>query len=89
VESFFRQLLMLLLPFQLLSQMLCLAQLNTVLTQCGITRVAQGTNLINNEGFTLIEDIGVMSLIVLTVPEFITINKFIHGSEKIFRKEIH
>jgi hypothetical protein len=37
-----------------------LAQLNTVLTQCGITTAAEHTNLINNEGFTLIENIGVM-----------------------------
>jgi hypothetical protein len=37
-----------------------LAQLNTVLTQCGITTVVEQTNLIDNEGFTLIEDIGVM-----------------------------
>jgi hypothetical protein len=32
-----------------------------LLTQCGITTAAEEqTNLINNEGFTLIEDIGVM-----------------------------
>jgi hypothetical protein len=37
-----------------------LAQLNTVLTQFGITTAAEWTNLINNEGFTLIEDLGVM-----------------------------
>jgi hypothetical protein len=38
-----------------------LAQINTVLTQCGITTAAEHTNLINNEGFTLIfENIGVM-----------------------------
>jgi hypothetical protein len=38
-----------------------LAQLNTVLMQCGsTTTVAEQTNLINNEGFTLSEDIGVM-----------------------------
>jgi hypothetical protein len=37
-----------------------LAQRNTVLTQCGITTVAEQTNLINNEGFALIEDIGIM-----------------------------
>ena len=36
-----------------------LAQRNTVLTQCGITTVAEQTNLINNEGFALIEDIGI------------------------------
>jgi hypothetical protein len=38
-----------------------LAKLNTVLTQCGITAVVvEQTNLISNECFTLIEDIGLM-----------------------------
>jgi hypothetical protein len=31
-----------------------LAQLNTVLTQCGIATVVEQTNLINNEAFTSI-----------------------------------
>lgn len=37
-----------------------LADLNTVLTTCGIAEAATRTNLINNEGFTSIADLGVM-----------------------------
>jgi hypothetical protein len=49
-----------LLEFQIGIQMADIADLNTVLTMCGIAAQATNTQLIANEGFTSLADLGVM-----------------------------